>query len=1506
MRINAAFPPPPQGLYDPADERDGCGVGFVSTINGRPSREVVIAGISALKAVWHRGAVAADGKTGDGAGIMVQIPKDFFASIVARTGHEMTDHPVCVGMIFLPRTDYVAQERARAIVETQILKAGFLLYGWRRVPVDVGAVGERANLVRPEIEQVLFYAPEHQSIESLERHLFLVRRRIEAEVLAAHINEFYVCSFSARTLVYKGMFLAEQIDAFFPDLQDAQFVSPFILFHQRYSTNTFPQWHLAQPFHMLAHNGEINTLKGNVNWMRSHEVQMASSAFGDAGSDIKPVIQPGSSDSASLDAAFEVLVRAGRSVPMVKSLLIPEAWSKRGDTMPENEKAMYAYCNAVMEPWDGPAALVASDGRWVIAGLDRSGLRPLRYALSKSGLLALGSEAGMCPLDDEDIVSRGRVHPGRMVGINLDEGKFYTGEPLIEKLANAHDWQNWLDNLTDLDPVILPGSEPSSTDKSLLTRKAVAAGFSLEDMEVLLKPAVMEAKEPLGSMGDDTPLAVLSDQYRPLYHYFRQNFSQVTNPPIDPLREGRVMGLITRFKNLGNILDGENTQTGVLTLSSPVLTNGAYERLVDYLGKEDVAHIDCTFDAIPDSQNGENLADALERIRNEAARYVQNGYGHLVLSDEKVSKRRAAIPMALAVSGIHTRLTAEHLRSYCSLIVRAADVLDSHHFAVLIGVGATCVNAYLTQDMIANAQQSGQYGNLGLNPAVAQYKSAIENGLLKIMSKMGISVLSSYRGGCNFEALGLSRALMTEFFPGVPSRISGIGLLGLERKVRMQHQNGFMAGGDRLPIGGNIRVRAGQERHAYTAKTISALQTACKSGRTRDYAAYLEAVGAQKPAQLRDLLDFRPYKTAIIEDSVESVNELRKRFLTPGMSLGALSPEAHGALNIAMNRMGARSVSGEGGEDPSRYQPLPSGDNANSAVKQVASGRFGVTAQYLNECREIEIKIAQGAKPGEGGQLPGFKVNAMIARLRHSVQGVTLISPPPHHDIYSIEDLAQLIYDLKQINPDARIAVKLVAAAGIGAIAAGVAKAKADIITISGHSGGTGASPQSAIKYAGTPWELGLAEANQVLTLNGLRTQVRLRTDGGLRSGRDIVIAAMLGAEEFGIGTMALMALGCLMVRQCHTNTCPVGICTQDERLRAMYKGSPDGVVNLMTFLASDVRAILASLGAKTLNEVIGRSDLLAQVNRGSGHLDDLDLNPLLLRVQSGQKEAYCIRTERVSVSPSLDEAIIRDAAPFFSRREKMDLTYTVHNTDRSIGTRLSSMIYRNWGVDGLKPAHLTLNLKGAAGQSLGAFAVEGLKLILQGEANDYVGKGLSGAQIIVRPVGAAALASAENIIIGNTCLYGATKGSLFAAGQAGERFAVRNSGADAVVEGCGANGCEYMTGGNVVILGRVGHNFAAGMHGGMAWVYDPQNLLDQLINADTVYYAPLASSHWESACKALIERHAKETGSVYAKEILRKWEISKRAIKQVCPTEMLNKLDYPLDDRAPAPRQKA
>ena len=1468
------------GLYDPRDEHDACGVGLIAAIDGAPRREVVTKAIDALKAVWHRGAVASDGKTGDGAGLRIDVAQEFFREKVSRAGHGETRADVCVGMIFLPRTDFAAQDRSRAILETELLSEGFRLYGWRQAPIDSTVIGQKANDVRPEIEQLLFWDPQGRDKADTERTLYLVRRRIEKRALAERLADFYVCSLSPRDVIYKGMFLAADIDAFYLDLRDERFVSNVAIFHQRYSTNTFPQWRLAQPFRMLAHNGEINTLRGNVAWMRSHEVKMASSLFGARGEDIKPVIQPGSSDSAALDAAFEVLVRGGRSAPEAKALLIPEAWSKRQEVMSPEVRAFYEYCNAVMEPWDGPAAVCAFDGRWAVAGLDRNGLRPLRYAVTEDGLLAVGSESGMCPLGDKRVARRGAVPAGGMIAVDLEEGRFLDAGQTLDHLTAAHPYKAWLGNVRRLDDEIGPGPEDRLFADEELRRRQVGAGYTQEDLELILKPMVLDAKEAVGSMGDDTPLAVLSDQYRPLPHYFRQRFSQVTNPPIDPLREGRVMSLKTRFKNLGNILAEDETQTDVFVLEGPVLTNGMYARMAERLG---VAVVDCTYEG--GDGTGSALRAALDRVRAEACDAVRGGASHVVLSDAGQSRERLPLPMVLAVGGVHRRLIDEGLRSSCSITVRAGECVDSHYAAVLIGVGATCVNPYLALETIASRHAAGKYRGVELGEAVLSYKTAVENGLLKILSKMGVSVLSAYRGGCNFETLGLSRTLLAEFFPEASSRISGIGLSGLERQGAALHERAWPPLGEhgddvaRLPVGSFYRVRSAGERHAYEAKLVADLQTAVRED---DYAAYKRfsaALEGQDAIQLRDLLDFRPAGDPVPLDKVESVNAIRQRFVTPGMSLGALSPEAHGALNVAMNRIGAKSVSGEGGEDPARYEPLPSGDNMNSAIKQVASGRFGVTAAYLNQCREIEIKVAQGAKPGEGGQLPGFKVDAYIARLRHATEGVTLISPPPHHDIYSIEDLAQLIYDLKQISPEARVCVKLVSSAGVGTIAAGVAKAKADAILISGHVGGTGASPQTSIKFAGSPWELGLAEANQVLTLNDLREDVTLRTDGGLRTGRDIVVAAMLGAEEYGIGTLSLVAMGCLMVRQCHSNTCPVGICTQDPSLRAKFPGTADQVINLMTFMAEEVREILAGLGARSLDDVVGRSDLLRQVGRGSDLLDDLDLNPILVRANEGPRPPRSDRTKRREPDPTLDDQVVRDAAPVWRRREKMQLTYTVANTHRAVGTRTSHHIVRHFGT-GLPPGHLTLRLRGSAGQSLGAFGARGLRIEVDGDANDYVGKGLSGADIVVRGF----KGEAPGVAVGNTCLYGATSGSLLAAGTAGERFAVRNSGAVAVVEGCGSNGCEYMTGGTVAILGPIGDNFAAGMTGGRAFVHDEAGSFEALTNPEHVTWGPVGEAGEE--LRALIARHAEETGSARAGEMLANWEAERDRFRLVVPKD--------------------
>ena len=1478
------------GMYAEEEEHSSCGVGLVVSIDGKPSRKVVEAGINALKAIWHRGAVDADGKTGDGAGIHLQIPVSFFYDQIRRTGHEPNESRlVAVGQVFLPRTNFGAQEQCRTIVETEVLRMGHTIYGWRHVPVDISCLGEKANATRPEIEQILISDAKGLDEESFERELYVIRRRIEKAVQAAGIMGFYMASLSCRSIIYKGMMLAEQVAVFYPDLMDERFKSAFAIYHQRYSTNTFPQWWLAQPFRMLAHNGEINTLKGNTNWMKSHEIRMASGAFGDLAEDIKPIIPQGSSDSAALDAVFEVLVRAGRSAPMAKTMLVPESWSKQAEELPQSWRDMYSYCNSVMEPWDGPAALAMTDGRWVCAGLDRNGLRPMRYVVTGDGLVIAGSEAGMVPIDERTVKEKGALGPGQMLAVDMTEGKLYHDAEIKNRLADAQPFGEWVGKINELDDALSGVSEAPLYTGAELRKRQIAAGYSIEELEQILAPMAEDGKEAVASMGDDTPSAVLSKQYRPLSHFFRQNFSQVTNPPIDSLREYRVMSLKTRFGNLKNVLDESSAQTEILVLESPFVGNAQWAEMIKQFNA-DVTEIDCTF------APGKNaLQEGLERIRAEAEDAIRSGTGHLILTDQYQNENRIGMPMILATSAVHSHLTRKGLRTFSSLNVRSAECIDPHYFAVLIGAGATVVNAYLAEDSIADRIARGLIDG-SLTEAVARYRAAIDQGLLKIMSKMGISVISSYRGGLNFEAVGLSRAMCAEYFPGLTSRISGIGVSGIQAKLEEVHSKGWRGTQDILPIGGFYKARKSGETHAWGAQTMHILQTACNKASYELWKRYSAAMQANPPIHLRDLMAIKPLGKAIPIEEVESVTAIRKRFVTPGMSLGALSPEAHKTLNVAMNRIGARSDSGEGGEDPAHFTPEANGDNPSAKIKQVASGRFGVTAEYLNHCEELEIKVAQGAKPGEGGQLPGMKVTKLIARLRHSTEGVTLISPPPHHDIYSIEDLAQLIYDLKQINPNVKVCVKLVAQSGVGTIAAGVAKAKADVILISGHNGGTGASPATSIKYAGLPWEMGLTEAHQVLSMNNLRERITLRTDGGLRTGRDIVMAAMMGAEEYGIGTAALIAMGCIMVRQCQSNTCPVGVCTQDEALRAKFTGNADKVVNLITFYAQEVREILASIGARSLDEVIGRADLLTQVSRGSAHLDDLDLNPMLITVDGAQHQRYDRLNPRNEVPDTLDAEIVRDAQRFLNDGEKMQLHYAVQNTHRTVGTRVSSHIVRKFGMrNSLQPDHLTVKLTGSAGQSLGAFAAPGLKIEVSGDANDYVGKGLSGGTIVVRPSMASPLVAAENTIIGNTVLYGATDGYLFAAGRAGERFAVRNSGARVVIEGCGSNGCEYMTGGVAVILGDIGANFGAGMTGGMAYLYDPEGRAPTLVNGETLVSCAVTEPHWEAELKGLIERHVAETGSRRGQDILQYWDRERAHFIQLCPKEMLNKLSHPL-----------
>ncbi|MFQ6773753.1 glutamate synthase large subunit [Cereibacter sphaeroides] len=1486
------------GLYKAEDEHASCGVGLVVSISGTPSRKVVENGIAALKAVWHRGAVDADGKTGDGAGIHVQIPVKFFYDQIRRTGHEPDMHKlVAVGQVFLPRTDLSGQERCRTIVESEVLRMGHYIYGWRHVPVDTSVLGEKANATRPEIEQILIRCEKDIDDEQFERELYIIRRRIEKAAQAGSIQGLYLCSLSCRSIIYKGMMLAEQVATFYPDLQDERFESSFAIYHQRYSTNTFPQWWLAQPFRMLAHNGEINTLKGNINWMKSHEIRMASSAFGDAAEDIKPIVPQGSSDSGALDAVFEVMVRSGRSAPMVKTMMVPEAWSKTTTDMPKAWADMYAYCNAVMEPWDGPAALAMTDGRWVCGGLDRNGLRPMRYVVTGDGMLIAGSEAGMVPVDEMNVREKGALGPGQLIAVDMAEGKLYHDAELKDTLAASQPFGDWIEKVVDLNAILADVPEQRMFAPAELRKRQIAAGFSVEEIEQVLVPMAEDGKEMIASMGDDTPPAVLSSVYRPLSHFFRQNFSQVTNPPIDSLRESRVMSLKTRFGNLKNVLDEHSSQTEILILESPFVANSEFETMLSQFGTN-VATIDCTF---PADHHHDALRHGLERIRAEAEDAVRSGAAHIVLTDQNQGPGAVPMPMILATSAVHSWLTRKGLRTFTSINVRSAECIDPHYFAVLIGCGATTVNAYLAQDTIADRIERGLLEG-SLNDAMRRYRDAINAGLLKIMSKMGISVISSYRGGLNFEAVGLSRAMVAEYFPGMHSRISGIGTSGIQHKLEQIHAKGWLGGSDVLPIGGFYKARRSGEKHAWEASTMHMLQQACDRASYDIWKQFSATLRANPPIHLRDLLDIKTLGRPVPIEEVESITSIRKRFVTPGMSLGALSPEAHKTLNIAMNRIGAKSDSGEGGEDPAHFVPEPNGDNPSAKIKQVASGRFGVTAEYLNACEELEIKVAQGAKPGEGGQLPGMKVTELIARLRHSTPGVTLISPPPHHDIYSIEDLAQLIYDLKQINPRAKVTVKLVAASGVGTIAAGVAKAKADVILISGHNGGTGASPGTSIKYAGLPWEMGLTEAHQVLAMNNLRDRVTLRTDGGLRTGRDIVMAAMMGAEEYGIGTAALIAMGCIMVRQCQSNTCPVGVCTQDKKLREKFTGSADKVVNLITFYAQEVREILASIGARSMDEIIGRADLLTQVSRGAAHLDDLDLNPLLITVDGSNRITYDRSKPRNAVPDTLDAEIVKDGARFFEDGEKMQLSYAVRNTHRTIGTRASSHIVRKYGMrNNLQPDHLTVKLTGSCGQSLGAFAAKGLKIEVAGDANDYVAKGLSGGTIVVHPQMESPLVAAENTIIGNTVLYGATDGFLFAAGRAGERFAVRNSGAKVVVEGCGSNGCEYMTGGVAVILGRIGANFGAGMTGGMAYLYDPSGVAEDFMNLETLVTCAIGHPHWEAQLKGLIERHVRETGSRHAARILNDWETERANFLQVCPKEMLVHLPFPLSDEPQA-----
>ncbi len=1472
--------------YNENMEHDACGVGMIAATNGKKSRKIVDYGIEALKAIWHRGAVDADGKSGDGAGIQIEIAPDFFRDKIISSGQTLDETKrICVGMVFLPRTNYADQEKCREIIEAVLLEENYHIYGWRQVPVNSNVLGSTAERSRPEIAQVMFKKNEILKTNNLERDLFETRKKIEKLARENQLRNFYICSFSSRSIVYKGMFLAELLAEFYPDLNDKKLTSRFAIFHQRYSTNTFPSWDLAQPFRTLAHNGEINTLKGNINWMKIHEQDMSSSLFKDV-KNLQPVIRS-SSDSGALDNVFELLTHSGKLAPLIKLMMIPDSWSKRSKTVPKNHQDLFNFLNSTIEPWDGPAAICATDAKWVLASTDRNGLRPLRYTITSDDLFFAGSESGMIKIPEEKIIEKGKLGPGQIIAIDLKKGKLFKDKEIKDLLAK--DYKKYNKQIIDLDKKIMPDNEKANYSGEELKKRQYLSGLSVEDLELILHPMAEEGKEASGSMGDDTPVAVLSSHYRPVSHYFRQNFSQVTNPPIDSLRENKVMSLKTRFGNLGNILDFDNlTEENIFVLNSPVLTNSQLKKFKKIFSTK-IKEIDCTFEL------KSSLKDRIEQIRVECETAVREGSTTLILSDKNISNLRASIPSILIVGAVHSYLIKNGLRGYCSLNIECSDVLDTHSFAVLIGVGATTINPYLAIDSIYQRFEKKLFGESDFEDCIKKFKKSIDAGLLKIMSKMGISVISSYRGGCNFEAVGLSRGIVSDYFPGMSSRISGIGISGIEKKIKELNFKSSTQNIFTLPIGGLYRYRKSGEDHQHQGNLIHLLQSAVGQGSYETYKKYSKGIHDLPPINLRDLLQFNSKRKSIDIKDVEPVEQILKRFGSGSMSHGALSAEAHEVLATGMNRIKGASCSGEGGEDPKRFKMLSNGDSANSRVKQIASARFGVTLNYLNNANEIEIKMAQGAKPGEGGQLPGFKVTGEIARLRYSTPGVTLISPPPHHDIYSIEDLAQLIYDLKQVNPKARVSVKLVASTGIGTIAAGVAKANADIILISGHSGGTGASPQTSIKYAGIPWEMGLTEANQILTLNNLRHKVTLKTDGGIKTGRDVLMAAMMGAEEYGMGTSSLVAMGCIMVRQCHSNTCPVGVCSQDKSLRDKFNGTPEKVVNLFTFVATEVREILASLGYKSINEIIGRTDLLSQINKGAPNLDDLDLNPLLVQADPGSNPRYCKEKIINTVPDTLDEKIWSDIKDKIEISKKNQFSYKIENTFRSVGTRLSHYVYKKFLNQKLKPDTISIKLNGSAGQSLGAFLTSGIKLLVEGDTNDYVGKGLSGGSIIVRPSSKSKLVSNENTIIGNTVLYGATSGKLFASGQAGERFAVRNSGGLAIVEGCGAHGCEYMTGGVAIILGKVGDNFGAGMTGGMAFVYDEKNNFKNFANPNSIIWQPVETDYWKIYLKDNLKQFFTETNSKIAKKIISNFEKELQNFIQICPIEMLDKLEHPI-----------
>jgi glutamate synthase domain-containing protein 2/glutamate synthase domain-containing protein 1/glutamate synthase domain-containing protein 3 len=1510
------------GLWQPQMEGDACGIGFVADTAGRASHRILQKSLEAVCCLTHRGAVAADAKTGDGAGVLTQIPHALLRAGLGRGQSKLLrrDEDLAVAMMFFPQ-EADARHRAYRICEAVVEESELIFLAWRLVPTDANSLGDKARQACPEIRQLLLARLDNMDDAEFERTCYRLRKTMEARTAAAGIEGFYIPSFSSRTIVYKGMMVAPQLARFYGDLADDRYETALGLYHQRYSTNTFPTWFLAQPFRMLAHNGEINTLQGNYNWMRARGLSRDAAFRGSAQAlaDLQPIIQPGGSDSSALDNALESVVRGERDLLHAVMMMAPEAYRAVPD-MDEEVRAFYEYHACLQEPWDGPAALSFTDGRIIGATLDRNGLRPARYQISDDGLFILGSEVGLIELEGARVLEKGRLGPGQIIALDTQSGEILKNDDIKKRYAARAPYRHWVSTFlvegSSLAPRVASAdaaqngstpdgddSKPEAPNSELLLQQKIF-GYTAEDVDDILKPMVAGASEPVGSMGDDTPLAVLSEKPRLLTTFFRQRFAQVTNPPIDPLREKLVMSLDTHLGPVANLWEEKPEAAHRIRFTSPVLFD---EQLAALRGKYSdgdevfrLATIDTTFAV---EGGAAELRKAVARVREEAARAVENGASLVVLSDRTVGEKRAPIPALLAVGATHHHLIRKGLRMRASILVESGEPRDSHHFACLLGYGAQAINPWLALATTADLHRRGETAGYDGDVHVAQqrFAKAIESGLLKIMSKMGISTLASYMGAQTFEALGLAPELVAECFEHTPSRIKGAGYDEIARDVLAFHATASAASAAKLENFAFLRYRKDGEQHAFSPPWFKPFHKAVREGDYEtQYKIYAEAVNRrEKPIAIRDLLEWAPLGDPIPLEEVEPVESIFPRLATGAMSHGAISSEAHECLAIAMNRLGARSNSGEGGEDPRRFHRDPNGDWRNSAIKQVASARFGVTPEYLASAKELQIKMAQGAKPGEGGQLPGFKVSAEIAFIRHSVPGVTLISPPPHHDIYSIEDLAQLIYDLKQVNPRARVSVKLVAQTGVGTVAAGVAKAYADTIVISGHDGGTGASPVGSIKNTGIAWELGLAEAQQVLIQNGLRGRVRLHADGGFKTGRDVIIAALLGAEEYGFGTTALMAAGCVMARQCHLNTCPVGVASQREDLRARFPGQPEHVVNFMTHIAHEVREYLASLGARHLNQIIGRTDLLkVKGDAPYPKTRNIDLAPLFYQLDRENNASRCVvgKNSRPEDWP-VDENILQDARDAIAEGRELTLKYSIRNTDRTVGARLAGDIAYRYGDRGLPSNTLTVKFTGSAGQSFGAFCISGLRLELTGEACDYVGKTMHGGSIIVKPHAHEIYQWHENALIGNTVMYGATGGFLFAAGRAGERFCVRNSGGTAVVEGVGDHACEYMTGGTVVVLGETGLNFGAGMSGGLAYVYDEFGKFPIRFNPDMVGIEPVHKDEDIAQLRGLIERHAAETGSPRAAEILGAWEAHLAKFHKVVP--------HPEKAPAPAPEKK-